>query len=74
MRYHRYCCHLCNRLYSESHLSNEKGAEMCSECAGDHLQLVHLYNEILQFRPQYRSLTLPQLFRRMWESIHTESS
>lgn len=45
----------------------EPAYDICPRCVNEHRGLVILYNEILQERPQYKNLSAPQLFRKMWE-------
>jgi hypothetical protein len=55
----RLMCHACNK-------SGYEGEIICPTCHKDLLAVVALYNMILRERWHLRSLTMPELFSRMY--------
>ncbi len=57
----RQICPTCRRF-------TEPAFEICPICSKDYMGLFSLYQEILREKPQYRTLTPPELFKKLWEA------
>ena len=74
MRNRAYCCKLCSRhLHEDGSRGNEEFA-VCGICVADHAGLSALYSKIVNRFPQYRRMTILQLFEKMWAGIDPKAT
>lgn len=73
-RFHSFCCQLCSRHLQDDGTEGKQQYALCGQCAEDYSRLAALYSKIVNRFPQYKRLSVPQLFEKMWAGINPNAS